>query len=344
MAQRSVDSLLLGGLNNPDSTPFGSQNFQLYSQPTTGVTDSQFNPCTTLPLQSPSQKQWPWSSDFQTAGFEDTTTSPAETYFNADDSWGIPSAGTIPSFSPADLPLHPDKFSTAPTTQRPISHCGESNIQSAPALTAPSSGTQSEAGGEPALFIDNAGHSTNWTDLLAHRNRAEDYRLSTSYGDSLSRPPPTSTPNGDNRHSFNVNMLRRNDKGSFTPHGLPGGGNMQPPDLSFLDELANSVQNTESNVDAFQSLTMPEEPCEPEATATMHNFSPLPYDAPDSRPRSLPAASRTPYVGQQPTTTDDWVQLFGAPDDNYSLDAFNMPFPMSNPDYATTNTWMGQPR
>ncbi|KAK3077809.1 hypothetical protein LTS18_009200, partial [Coniosporium uncinatum] len=284
MAQRSVDSLLLGGMNNPGSTPFASQNLHLYSQPTTGITDSQFNPSTTLPLQSPTQEQWPWSSEFPTTGFGDTTASPAETYFNADDPWGIPSAGTMPSFSPADLPLHPDKFSAGPTTQRPISHCGESNIQSAPALTAPSSGTQSEAGGEPALFIDNAGHSTNWTDLLAHRNRPEDYRLSTSYGDSLTRPPPTSTPNSDNRHSFNVNMLRRNDKGSFTPHGLPASGNMQPLDLSFLDDLASSAQNTETNVDTFQSLIIPEEPYASEATVATQNFSPLHYDAPDARP------------------------------------------------------------
>jgi len=139
-------------------------------------------------------------------------------------------------------------------------------------------------------------------------------------------------------------MLRRNDKGSFTPHGLPASGNMQPLDLSFLDDLASSAQNTETNVDTFQSLIIPEEPYASEATVATQNFSPLHYDAPDARPRSLPAAPRTSFMGQQPTVADEWIQLFGASDDNYALDAFNVPFPMSNSNYGTTNTWMGQPR
>jgi hypothetical protein len=79
-------------------------------------------------------------------GPDDFSTSPTGIFDFKDADWsGIPSA-TSDFFSPSDLPL----VTSQPDLSQPISHSGESNYQSAPALTASSSGAQSEIG-EPSL-------------------------------------------------------------------------------------------------------------------------------------------------------------------------------------------------
>jgi len=73
----------------------------------------------------------------------DFSTSPTGMFGDyADAEWNIPSA-TSDFFSPADLPL---VSSQASEFSQAISHSGESNYQSAPGLTASSSGAQSEIG------------------------------------------------------------------------------------------------------------------------------------------------------------------------------------------------------
>ncbi|TID20763.1 Copper fist DNA-binding protein [Venturia nashicola] len=71
----------------------------------------------------------------------DFSTSPSHVYFDNDADWNIPSA-TTDFFSPSDLPL----ISQVPDSFQTISLSGESNYQSAPPLTASSSGAQSEIG------------------------------------------------------------------------------------------------------------------------------------------------------------------------------------------------------
>ncbi|KAE9985144.1 hypothetical protein EG327_004812 [Venturia inaequalis] len=82
----------------------------------------------------------------------DFPTSPNHLYFDNETDWNIPSA-TTDFFSPSDLPL----VSQAPDSIQTISLSGESNYQSAPPLTASSSGAQSESGepldsGRPDIF------------------------------------------------------------------------------------------------------------------------------------------------------------------------------------------------
>lgn len=71
----------------------------------------------------------------------DFSTSPNALYFENETDWNIPSA-TSDFFSPSDLPL----VSQATESIQTISLSGESNYQSAPPLTASSSGAQSEIG------------------------------------------------------------------------------------------------------------------------------------------------------------------------------------------------------
>lgn len=71
----------------------------------------------------------------------DFTTSPNHLNFDNDTDWNIPSA-TTDFFSPSDLPL----VSQAPESIQTVSLSGESSYQSAPPLTASSSGAQSEIG------------------------------------------------------------------------------------------------------------------------------------------------------------------------------------------------------
>jgi hypothetical protein len=82
-------------------------------------------------------------------GPDDFSSSPSGIFDYKDADWtSIPSA-TSDFFSPSDLPL----VTSQPDLSQPISHSGESNYQSAPALTASSSGAQSEIG-EPSFPAD----------------------------------------------------------------------------------------------------------------------------------------------------------------------------------------------
>jgi hypothetical protein len=82
-------------------------------------------------------------------GPDDFSTSPTRIFDFRDADWtSIPSA-TSDFFSPSDLPL----VTSQPHLSQPISHSGESSYQSAPALTASSSGAQSEIG-EPSFPTD----------------------------------------------------------------------------------------------------------------------------------------------------------------------------------------------
>jgi hypothetical protein len=79
-------------------------------------------------------------------GPDDFSASPTGIFDFKDAEWSsIPSAASD-FFSPSDLPL----VTSQPDLSQPISHSGESNYQSAPALTASSSGAQSEIG-EPSF-------------------------------------------------------------------------------------------------------------------------------------------------------------------------------------------------
>ena len=85
----------------------------------------------------------------------------------------IPSA-TTEFFSPSDLPLVPDPNQCNPDYAQPISHSGESNYQSAPGLTASSSGAQSEVAfpidtNNASAPIDNDVLNRYWNDSLAVR-------------------------------------------------------------------------------------------------------------------------------------------------------------------------------
>jgi len=87
----------------------------------------------------------------------------------------IPSA-TTEFFSPSDLPLVPDPNQCNPDYAQPISHSGESSYQSAPGLTASSSGAQSEV----AFPID-----SYWNDNLVVR---QSYDNQPDIGNGFSFP------------------------------------------------------------------------------------------------------------------------------------------------------------
>jgi hypothetical protein len=98
-------------------------------------------------------------------------TSPDGLYLDTDP-WNIPSA-TSDFFSPSDLPL----VTSQPSKQaQTISHSGESNYQSAPPLTASSSGAQSEIG-EPSDATRQEAFPQFWSDTVGIR---ESYPLSST--------------------------------------------------------------------------------------------------------------------------------------------------------------------
>ena len=90
----------------------------------------------------------------------------------------IPSA-TTEFFSPSDLPLVPDPNQYNPDYAQPISHSGESSYQSAPGLTASSSGAQSEV----AFPIDS--DVSYWNDNLVVR---QSYENQPEIGNGFSFP------------------------------------------------------------------------------------------------------------------------------------------------------------
>lgn len=95
----------------------------------------------------------------------------------------IPSA-TTEFFSPSDLPLVPDPSQLADYAQ-PISHSGESSYQSAPALTASSSGAQSEAAFPMEGNQSNDVMSGYWNDTVTFRPQSYDSQADIGNGFSF---------------------------------------------------------------------------------------------------------------------------------------------------------------
>jgi hypothetical protein len=129
-----------------------------------------------------------------TEALSDYSTSPNGIFEFGDGDWNlpIPSATGTDFFSPSDLPLvtsQPSDFS------QPISHSGESNYQSAPALTASSSGTLSED--EPAFPAESDADkvTSHWSGTVQFRNTApvsQDFTFPQSlpsFNGSIKRKP-----------------------------------------------------------------------------------------------------------------------------------------------------------
>jgi hypothetical protein len=118
-------------------------------------------------------------------GNEDLTLIPSTSVTGMSDwEWNnIPSA-TTEYFSPSDLPLVPDPSQFADYAQ-PISHSGESSYQSAPALTASSSGAQSEAAFPMESSQTNDVLGGYWNDTVAFRPQSYDSQADIGNGFSF---------------------------------------------------------------------------------------------------------------------------------------------------------------
>lgn len=216
-AQRSIDSLPLmfqsdrdAGVSHTDFT---------YDLPHTApsTTSPGFAPFTnTQPTEIPATEPWSnFSGIMPTSlyGLDDYSTSPIAGFFaNADNGWGVASAGAGPSWSAGDLPLNPDKASDS--LFQPHSHSGDSNRHSAPDLTASSSGAQSEVG-DSGLFGDldlGIQQNTNNNALqlgLDQLNDPASYQLnSSSVFDDLPQPTLSSSAPYDRRSLDNEGFGR----------------------------------------------------------------------------------------------------------------------------------------
>jgi hypothetical protein len=156
-AQLSVDSIPFDFVNTEFPYLMGSEDGSTLSRTTSAevlsVSTGWFDSSLTTVTEAPGE----------------FATSPSDLYFGAD--WNIPST-TSEFFSPSDLPLNTSQADLGQT----ISHSGESNYQSAPPLTASSSGAQSEIG-EPS---DPTGHESFpqfWSGTVGIR---DSYPLSSS--------------------------------------------------------------------------------------------------------------------------------------------------------------------
>jgi len=227
-AQRSVDSLPITPLTgnfesgfDSDFLNFASQKLSSTAPQTSAGLDYEDNPLTkTVSHDSLGSQSWLWIDPTTTTGvsqigLESLATSPTGDFYPGYDSdWAIPSAG-LDIFGPADLPLHPDQLAGGVT--QPVSHSGESNHHSAPALTASSSGAQSEVG-EAGLFGD--------LDPLGQQHTCEPrvhglpFRLNQAHQESDLSRPQSSAADGDNRRSLDLTLLRRTNDDLLLQDGL----------------------------------------------------------------------------------------------------------------------------
>ena len=149
--------------------------------------------------------------------------------------WGIPSASSE-FFSPADLPLNSNPSYSEYV--QPVSHSGESNYQSAPGLTAPSSGTPSETG-ETAYHADQESSTGFWTDNVTFRE-PDPYRMSqASIYDSFSYPPATAADSKPQQSSSGFGFDASQNQPSQSLGEMP---NMAEGDVNNND---NSSPQTE---------------------------------------------------------------------------------------------------
>lgn len=145
---------------------------------------------------------WPWMGSTAvtdgTFGTTDIPRSPDSDYLLSPDlEWQLPA---VPPWSTFDLPLGSKRYSL--NTSQPPSHSGETNQFSAPALTASSSGAQSENDDVHALDAPHdlypgqvvSGGRGNWEESMEVQ-RPRSYRLSSTstYSDVFSIGQPLTT-------------------------------------------------------------------------------------------------------------------------------------------------------
>lgn len=207
--QRAVDDLLLysnsssSKLYNTGGAQLSAEDLRLSSQAASltnfeskdmwgipsGSSGSPFEedlvPTTSADMITTSMTWFESSLPAVAEGNEDLALMPSTSITGMSDwEWSnIPSA-TTEYFSPSDLPLVPDPGQLADYAQ-PISHSGESSYQSAPGLTASSSGAQSEA----AFPVDNSQQTDilggYWNDTIVFRPQSYDSQADIGNGFSF---------------------------------------------------------------------------------------------------------------------------------------------------------------
>lgn len=207
VTQRTVDDLLLlnssSKLYNTGGAGLSAEDLRLSAQPsafasydfdnllgnTSATSGSPFEEelvqTTSAEILATSMGWFDNSLPAVAEAMEDITTVPSASATGMSDwEWNnIPSA-TTEFFSPSDLPLIPDPSQYADYAQ-PISHSGESNYQSAPGLTASSSGAQSEVAfptesSQPISMMN--GLDGYWNDDLVFRPQSYDSQADVNSG------------------------------------------------------------------------------------------------------------------------------------------------------------------
>jgi len=205
--QRSADDLLLlttgnNKLYNTGGAQLSAEDLRLSSQSSAfgsfdigalmaGTADQSGSPfeenltqTTSADMLASSMTWYDTSLPAVAEGNEDLSLMPSTSITGMSDwEWNnIPSA-TTEYFSPSDLPLVSDPSQAADYAQ-PISHSGESNYQSAPGLTASSSGAQSEAG-FPMESQPNDVMNGYWNDTVVFRPQSYDSQADIGNGFSF---------------------------------------------------------------------------------------------------------------------------------------------------------------
>lgn len=184
----------------------------------------------------------------------------------------IPSA-TTEFFSPSDLPLVPDRNQCNPDYAQPISHSGESSYQSAPGLTASSSGAQSEVAfpidpNTASIPIDGDVLNSYWNDNLVVRqpfdNQAEigngfSFPIANMETPSINQQGgkspiddyPFCSPPSSHTHKLSNSTAVPDGSTSSDDTGVNAGHLANLASLSSSQTLADSFENADiSNLDA----------------------------------------------------------------------------------------------
>jgi len=191
----------------------------------------------------------------------------------------IPSA-TTEFFSPSDLPLVPDPNQFNPDYAQPISHSGESNYQSAPGLTASSSGAQSEVAfpidtNTASMPIDSDMVNRLWNDNLVVRQPYDSqadigngfsFSIANMETPSMSQPGskspvddyPFCSPPSSHTHKLSDSTAALEGSATADNTGVNAGHLANLASLSSSQSLTDSFENVDiSNLDAEPAIMIP---------------------------------------------------------------------------------------
>ncbi|KAF2429347.1 hypothetical protein EJ08DRAFT_661875 [Tothia fuscella] len=240
---QSEDNLL----TSPFDSTFDPGLFSSYSPALAGSVDGNGLTRTTSADALSASMTW-YETNLPTVSesLGDYSTSPIGMFDFTGQDFTIPSATSVDFFSPSDLPLvtsNPADFS------QPISNSGESNYQSAPALTA-SSGARSELG-EPAFPID--GESSGPANITSQWSGTIQLRDTTPLTNVQDFSFPQSLPQ---MSKFDTSVKRKTSRTRHRHTYSAGSNSYQrfPPSASSEGTVREEPRATGVNIGHLQNL------------------------------------------------------------------------------------------